>query len=121
MPPSDIDTMLDSADDFAAAWIPEKAGDQISGVVASRSSRDGGYGEYSILTIQPAKGEALAVHCTNVAIKAKVIEKNPQVGDEIGIRFLGEATSKTGNTYKNFKVVVKKSTIESALDSDAPF
>jgi hypothetical protein len=89
--------------------------------VVSRSSRDGGYGEYPILTIQPAKGEALAVHCTNVAIKAKVIEKNPQAGDEIGIRFLGEATSKTGNTYKNFKVVVKKSTIESALDSDAPF
>ena len=121
MPPSDIDAMLDSADDYAAAWIPEKAGDQITGTVVSRSSRDGGYGDYPIVTIQPAKGDALAVHATNVAIKAKVLEKNPQAGDEIGIRFLGEATSKGGNTYKNFKVVVTKKTIESALDDNAPF
>ena len=105
-----IDELLELPDEFAGAWVPEKAGDTIAGTIVSRSSRDGGYGEYTILTIQPAKGDALAVHCAGAALKGKVQEKNPQVGDEIGIRFVGEATSKAGKTYKNYKVVVVKTT-----------
>jgi len=118
-----IDEMLDAADNFAEAWIPSKAGDQIGGNVISRSSRDGGFGEYVILVIDQEKGDPRAVHCAGTALKAKVQETNPQPGDYVAIRYVGEAVGKkSGNTYKDFRLVVKKTTITEALDAtDKPF
>lgn len=121
-----IDEMLESGEDFAAAWIPENPGDSIMGIVVARSERDAGWGIYPILTIETDKNETWAVHCTVTALKAKVVEKNPVVGDSIGIKYMGLVKSKTADReYKNFRVVVKHATvrnsIETQLNDDGPF
>lgn len=120
---NELDNLLDAEVAYAEAWIPEKAGDETKGVVVSVSSRDAGYGDYPIITIKTAAGHDQAVHCTNAVLKRQAVEANVSVGDEFGVRFLGEAKSKAGNAYKNFKVATIKRAagIEAALNDDAPF
>lgn len=126
MPPSDdikdMNNMLDQSDDFAEAWIAEKEGDQISGIVVSRSSRDGGWGEYPIVVIQTESNDEFAVHCAGTVIRNKILERNPQAGDRIGIRYLGMQKAKNGNEYRSWKIVVQKTaTPQAASDDNAPF
>lgn len=81
----------------APGWRPEP-GDSIIGKVVGidQGWSDEGNDYYPILTIQPAKGDAVSVHCFHQILKAKVLGSRPQVGAEIGIKFEGKVDTKDG-------------------------
>jgi hypothetical protein len=80
---------------------PERR-DTLVGTVTRVDTRDGGYGEYEILTVEQADGIEWAFHVTADAAKGQ-LEKagGVEVGDEFAVRFDGTRTGKTsGRTYK---------------------
>lgn len=93
---NDIHEQLDG--EFAEAWKPTK-GAKIVGVVTDVTSRDGGYGEYPIVTIKTGDGD-LAVHCFHEVLRGELARIAPKVGDEIGIRYLGKHPEKGYHQYK---------------------
>jgi hypothetical protein len=98
----------------AEAWLPERTGDLLVGVIAARSSRDAGYGPYPILTVRPervtvagvdqATDRPLAWHAMGTVAEGKVAELDPRPGGRIAVRYDGERTSKGGSTYKSWSV-----------------
>lgn len=104
-------SIMDDLDDrFAEAWVPAEENEAVSGIVVSRSSRDGGYGEYPILTIEQSDGSRIAVHGFSTVLKNEIEAQNPSAGDEIAVRYDGIKPSKDGTkTYKVFSLAVRKS------------
>jgi hypothetical protein len=114
---SNTDDLLGKLDEPAApAWQAEEPGDLIVGKIKRMSSRDAGYGEYQILTVEPERvivgGEVVAVpepllsiHVMGQVFADKVVEYDPHVGGRVAARFDGMVTSpKSGNEYKAWSV-----------------
>ena len=79
-------------------WKP-KPGVVMEGEVLDISSGYSTYKDenYPILTIQPAEGEPKDVHCFHEVLRNKILQLRPQVGEKVGIKYLGK-TKKKGNT-----------------------
>jgi hypothetical protein len=90
--------------EFAPGWRPDE-GDKVRGTVvgidlASRAAEYGG-GEYPVVTIRLATGHSartkdglvtdeVALHAIHSALAGKFAALAPKVGDEIGVKFVGE-------------------------------
>lgn len=101
---------------FAKGWKPDE-GDTVMGIVEGLSSRDGKWGAYPIVTIRVAEGdegsealtgERLAVHGNARALQGEIEDKDPERGDFIIVRYDGQRTSKSGNDYAAYSLVVLK-------------
>ena len=92
--------------EFAPAWMPKKD-DVLEGTVASIDSGNSAYGVYPIVTIQQADGEKRAVHCFHTTIRGQLARIRPEVGDALGIKYLGKKKSSTNadRTYDAYRVV----------------
>lgn len=101
-----IDDLLDAE---SQTWKPDTEGDTVKGKLIDRGEWTGDYGTSPTLTIQTDAGDIYVVFCSSGVLKSNVERQNPQIGDEVGIRYLGEAEGKSGRTYKNFKFVVVRS------------
>lgn len=90
-----------------APWTPEKAGDSIIGEIEAVGQRTGDYGPYTIITVLDNEGEAFNVAGFGQVLARKFEELQPQVGEKIGVQYLGEVKNKKGtSTYKNWLVMI---------------
>lgn len=103
--------MSDSTDptgldnEYAPAWKPEP-GTTIVGKLICVDYRDGGYGEYPIMTLDCGDYPA-AVHAFHTVLRAKLEEQRPLVGEAVFIHYKGETASKDGRSrYHDYDVKV---------------
>jgi hypothetical protein len=87
-------------EEYAAGWKPE-IGDEVEGIVEGISYRDGGYGEYPILTIVVVENdelttERLALHLSTTVLKSWMQEKGVTRGDGVALRYNGRKANKAG-------------------------
>ena len=104
--------LLDQLDSGNAdGWTPENPGDTIIGVITALDSRDGGYGDYPIVTVQEdGTGNLTAIHAFRTVLKNEVINQQPQVGDRIAVRYLGQQPAKRpgGSPYHSYKMALER-------------
>lgn len=94
----------------APAWRPDKEdADLLVGEVISIDRGQSEYEPYPILTIaRESDGTELAVHGFHSVLKNELMKQQPQVGERIGIKYLGEIT--TGQRpYIGYRVKVDRS------------
>lgn len=94
----------------STGWKP-KAGDVIEGEIQDISEGYSDYKQegYPILTVQPAEGDPVDCHCFHEVLRSKILQLRPQIGEKVGIKFLGK-TKKKGNAKEevaNYIVRVK--------------
>lgn len=103
--------MTDLADKLeqglATAWRPDKDDpDLILGTVteiAWGTSEYNDSGRYPIVTIATEPdGEEKAVHGFHSVLMNELIRQQPQPGERIGIKFLGEVPTKPGSKFKSY-------------------
>lgn len=94
----------------AAGWKPEP-GATLVGTVIDTSEREGDFGVYPIVTVSPeGGGDPIAIHAFHFTLRGKLAENKVEVGDEIGVRYIGKVQSKTkgGADYHSYKLVSQK-------------
>jgi hypothetical protein len=92
-----LQNVLD-ATQAAAAWRPAP-GDTIIGELADVGERDNGYGPYPILTLLTDDG-AISVHCFHEVLRSELAKLSPQVGECIGIKYIGRHPEKSYHQYR---------------------
>jgi hypothetical protein len=98
----------------AEAWRPTEPGDLLVGRVLAVGHRDGGYGDYPIVTVQPERATVagaeqttsapLAVHGLGKVLSERFDELAVRPGGRIAVRYDGEKRNKKGETYKAWSV-----------------
>ncbi len=96
--PHDMDDRLDQPE--AAGWKP-KPGDKIVGTVIEKETRNGGYDDYDIVTVEKGDGEAVAIHAFHEVLASKL--KSVTVGETIGVKYIGPPSG--DRNYYAYKVV----------------
>lgn len=96
----------------AEAWIPETAGEYVIGELEEVSDRDGDYGPYKVITLFTDNGDVLNVAGFGTVLKGKFDGlTNSDLGAKVAVKFLGEATGKSGKGYKNWSVTIDRSAL----------
>lgn len=101
-------TVEELLDIDSVAWKPEDEKSpspaRIIGELIERTTMPGDkYGPYPLLVILPdGTDTAWAVHAFGTVIKGEIAKQDPQVGDKVGIKFLG---TPAGKDYKMYKLV----------------
>ena len=117
----------------ARRWEFEDDGDTLVGEVVGLGEYTGEYGTSRTVTILPdventlekgervQAGEPLIFYASAKIAADELDAKDPRVGDELGIAYKGEKSSKDGkNTYKVFRMAIKRnSAVASELKQDA--
>jgi hypothetical protein len=101
---------------FAEAWKPEP-GDKLIGVVTELAERENEYGRYPIVTVRTEDGDELAFHAFRTVAKNELARCRPEVGDRIGIKYLGKPE---GKEYELYRIKVERDESQAAaLDWNA--
>ena len=125
--------LLDQLDEpMAESWIGEPD-DKLVGTVTNLSSRDGGYGEYPIVTLDVESGTVggkpievpvtLALHGLGTVLQGELwAEGKPGawklgIGDTLAVKYLGKKQGRT-NEYDAWRVIIKRASLADALDRD---
>lgn len=95
----------------AEPWIPETPGEHIFGEVEEVGTREGDFGEYTVITLLTADGSVRSIAGFGTVLKGKLAELDPQPGDQIGVKFVGEKTGKNGKDYKDWTVVIQRASV----------
>lgn len=111
--------------EYAPGWRPSE-GDVIVGKVVELSKNWSTQTNsfYPIITIEKEGGEKVAIHCFHFALKQKVLELRPQVGETIGCQFIGKRpqknnASRTVAVY-GFKVKGRTADIYADIQQEKP-
>ena len=99
--------MTDLADrlgkDLAAAWRPDQEdADILIGKIVSIDVGTSDFDPYPLLVIEQDDGEEKAVHAFHTVLKNELLKQKPQIGERIGIKYLGEVATKPGSKFKSF-------------------
>ena len=103
-----MSSMKDRLDaDHAEAWRPAD-GDELIGEITDIGRRTTEWGTYTIITDKPEGDEPKAFHAFHTVAAAALRDCVPSIGDEIGIRYLGEieAPKSKYGSYQGYKIVV---------------
>jgi hypothetical protein len=115
---------MEQAENDAEAWRPDQGGPQsIAGQVTAISHRDAGYGPYPILTLRLQDDTLVAWHAMGTVAEGLVNDHNVQVGHGVAIAYRGKQTSRSGNEYTSWRLVVFDDTqeaTESLLEQEPP-
>lgn len=85
------------------AWRPDKKDDDLLiGEVVDIDVGTSDYGPYPLIVIRQDSGEEKAVHAFHTVLANELTRARPQVGERIGIKYLGEQPTKPGSKYKSF-------------------
>jgi hypothetical protein len=104
---------MEQAENDAEAWRPDQGGPQsIAGQVTAISHRDAGYGPYPILTLRLEDNSLVAWHAMGTVAEGLVNDHNVQVGHGVAIAYRGKQTSRSGNEYTSWRLVVFDDTEE---------
>ncbi len=91
----------------APGWRPE-VGDAVIGTVVDIDEALSNFGEgvYPVITIaRDDDSTEVAVHAFHTVLKHEVAKKRPQVGDRIGIKYLGVPQ---GKKYEAYRVLLER-------------
>lgn len=85
-------------------WKPVKPGDSIEGMVVMAGEMQIDSRQVPFIDVDTGKNGCFKVFCGGAALEQFFRNHNPQIGDEVGIRFDGEspAITKRGNALKEF-------------------
>ena len=98
---------LDKEQELPASWDPQD-GDQIIGILVRKQEKVGKYSSNAYRLRKLDSGEVITVWGSKI-IDEKLVEQDAQIGDTVGIKFLGERTAQDEKTkYKDFTVLVEK-------------
>lgn len=61
------------------------------------------YGRYPILVVRTKEGEEKAVHGFHSVLQNELVKHKPQVGERVGIKYLGDVPTKPGSPFKSYK------------------
>jgi len=92
-------------------WKPTTEGEGIEGLIVTiaRGNR------YNSLQLHLEGVAQIVSAYPDSTLEKRILEQQPQVGDKIGILFLGEGVSEAGRTYKKWRVAVEPA--KSKIDS----
>lgn len=103
-------------------WRPDlepKHPNPVSGVIDDISTFDGEFGAVPVLGIIDEGGKEWRVFCFGSVLQNRMVELKPEIGDLIGIKFLGKEKSRNfSNDYRNYRVIVEKKTGAAAGSPD---
>jgi hypothetical protein len=101
-------SLLDKAREQAEAkfWKPAKEGDGIEGKIV-RIIRDAGKYHSTFYHLETEAGIEIVAGGSTV-LGQRLADQQLEVGDSVGILYLGEETSKAGQVFKNWSVVAEK-------------
>lgn len=103
--PRSIEEKLAGAD--PEPWIPEEDGESIFGELEEISTREGDFGEYTVVTLLTANGEVWNVAGFGTVLAGKFEGlSEADLGRKIGVKFVGTKTAKNGKDYKDWRVVL---------------
>jgi hypothetical protein len=119
-----ITSLLDRARQQSEAefWKPVKPNTGIEGEVVSIT--EGGKFNSTFYHFRQDDGEVLIVAGGDTVLGKKLSGLHIEIGDRIGVLYLGEGVSKTGQKYKSWSVVsdrVQKPKSLPPTDDDIPF
>lgn len=121
---NEIDELRKRLDQESEGWRPEP-GDEIAGEIVGLSETKGDYEAYPVVTIRTEDG-VFDVHCFHTVLKGQIAEKQPRIGDLIGIKYFGKKEPKRGgSSYEHYRTeLVRKTSSETtpnwgAIASDA--
>jgi hypothetical protein len=106
--------MADRLGMFPEAWKP-KEGDQLIGTITELGDRDGGFGDYPVITVITEAGDEYAVHGFHTVLKSELGKLRPTVGDQIGIAYHGKDEAKG---YERYRVIVDRKTPAPTTEAD---
>lgn len=96
-----LEDRLDSG--LPAAWRPDKEDeDKLIGEVVDIQMGTSDYEPYPLLVIRLDDGSEKAVHGFHTVLKNELLRQKPQIGERIGIKYLGEQETKPGSKFKSF-------------------
>lgn len=105
-------TMQDRLNRESENWRPDqdpKHPNPVSGIIDEISTFEGEYGTVPVLAVLDEAGKEWRVFCFGSVLQNRMVELKPNVGDTIGIKFLGKEKSRNfSNDYRNYKVVLEK-------------
>lgn len=129
--------IFDRLESNSEAWRPEQ-GDLLVGVVVALGSNDGGFGPYTVVTVEidadgategggnpiPV-GDERAWHAFHTVAANELEKLAVRVGDRIGAKYLGVQTAKDGETqFHHWRIVSEPATRpdepETAVDASPP-
>ena len=91
------------ASDGAPAWRPDQTDpDTLIGTVVEISFASSDYEPYPLLVIRQEDGSEKAVHAFHTVLKNELLRQKPNIGERIGIKYLGEQPTKPGSKFKSF-------------------
>jgi hypothetical protein len=94
------DSVSDRLDrDFAPAWRFEPGG-KVVGQVIELGEREGNFGRYPIVTLRTDNGDEFAVHAFHDVLARNLAQVAPEIGDRIGIKYLGKHPEKGYHAYR---------------------
>jgi hypothetical protein len=113
------DDLLDEVEeDDSEGWVPSEPGEGIAGRVVkvgqtrSDFAKDGEDPMCPTVTIETKDGAKFRVIGYGAVLRRELMDKNPQVGDLMAVKYFGEKPIRkgrfAGKPYKHFGVVVKR-------------
>jgi hypothetical protein len=116
---ADVDDLLNEVEeDDSEGWVPSEPGEGIAGRVIkvgqtrSDFAKDGEDPMCPTVTIQTRDGAKFRVIGYGAVLRRELMDKNPQVGDLMAVKYFGEKPIRkgrfAGKPYKHFGVVVKR-------------
>jgi len=98
---SDLAERLDSG--LAVAWRPDKEdADTLIGEVVSVDLGTSDYGTYPLIVVRSDDGTEKAFHASHTVARNELKRARPQVGQRIGIKYLGKQTAAEGSKYGSY-------------------
>ena len=86
------------------AWRPDKDDmDILIGEVVDIQIGTSDYGQYPIVVVRTQDGTEKAVHGFHSVLQSELQKHRPNVGERVGIKFLGDVPTKPGSPYKSYK------------------
>lgn len=96
-----IEERLESG--LPSAWRPDQDDpDMIVGEVVDIQVGTSDYDPYPLILIRQDDGEEKAVHGFHTVLKNELKRQRPQIGERMGIKYLGEQKTKPGSKFNSF-------------------
>lgn len=88
-------------------WTPQEEGDMICGFITDIKTVTSDHGEACVLTIADDVLGEMDVFCGRKSLAGQIHKLNPEVGEEIGIRYDGQYQTINGTGY-NYTVLMDR-------------
>ena len=97
---------------LAPAWKPQDGDILLGKIVRLSWNEEGKNGRYPIATLQLEDGSYVAVHAAAQAMRDKLLELKPKMGEGIAFRSNGSKMGKNNREYYSYTVQVDRPDVE---------